>query len=68
MEEQMEELMYGIGLQLEALRLEMRAASHRQRGNDDDAAAHLEVRADVLAAEAGSSLANPIRSSEARKG
>lgn len=62
-----EELVYGLGRQLEALRLEIRAAS-RRRSEDNDEANHYEIKADDLAAEAESALGSPLRSSEARRG
>ena len=62
-----EEIAYGLGRQLEALRLEMRAVS-RRRGGDDNDANYYEIKADGLAAEAESALGNPLRSSEARRG
>ena len=62
-----EETAYGLGRQLEALRLEIRALGRRQREDDGDAN-YLEVKADEEAAIAESALGNPLRSSEARRG
>ncbi len=62
-----EEVAYGLGRQLEALRLEIRAAA-RRRMNDHGDAGHYEYKADQAALEAESALGNPIRSSEARHG
>ncbi|KKN17571.1 hypothetical protein LCGC14_0964370 [marine sediment metagenome] len=61
-----EEIAYGLGRQIEALRLEIRAAS-RRRGGDDGDGNYYEIRADSAAAQAESALGKPIRSSEARR-
>ncbi len=65
MEGRMEELMYGLGCQLEALRLELRAASRRGGGDADDAN-HYEYKADDIAEEAHRALGHPGSSSETR--
>lgn len=62
-----EEIAYGLGCQLEALRLEIRAATRRRIGDNGDAN-HYEGKADDLAVKAEMALSNPIRSSEARHG
>lgn len=62
-----EEIARGMGLQLEALRLEIRAAS-RRRGGDGDEAGFYEVKADGYAVAAEAALGSPLRSYEARTG
>ncbi|KKN19780.1 hypothetical protein LCGC14_0942290 [marine sediment metagenome] len=62
-----EELAYGLGCQLEALRLEIRAAS-RRRHDDPGDALHYERRADSMAEKGHMALTHPRIEPAPRRG
>ena len=59
MAENLEELIYGIGHMLEAMRLEMRATSRRRDGDAKDAL-YYENKADAESALAAPAINNPL--------
>ena len=60
-----EEQMYGLGCQLEALRLEMRAYSRRRDGDGGDGG-YYEHKADGMAEKGHMALSHPVQSHKER--